>query len=226
MSDGRMSDGGGAAKRTFGNMEFLRRVLNIFSFKKQQAIELTPEQEQARNKLEFFFSDSNLETDKFMNKKIAENPERYVPVSVIATFNTIRRLNLTEEQILQAARASTKLEVKDNMIRSVKEFQHDPRRGFRTIKVQGLNSDETLESLEEFFRAIFFQVPMIVMNRKRDENSQLVFTGTCFVELETEAVAQEAVERGIDYHGQKIFPSIVGDKKVERRGRKPLDKKQ
>jgi hypothetical protein len=40
--------------------------------------------------LEFYFSDSNLNKDRFLKQKIAENPEGWVALQVLATFNKVR----------------------------------------------------------------------------------------------------------------------------------------
>jgi hypothetical protein len=40
--------------------------------------------------LEFYFSDSNLNKDRFLKQKIAENPEGWVALNVLATFNKVR----------------------------------------------------------------------------------------------------------------------------------------
>jgi hypothetical protein len=39
--------------------------------------------------LEFYFGDSNLRADKFLQKTIEKNPEGWVPISVLATFKKV-----------------------------------------------------------------------------------------------------------------------------------------
>lgn len=44
-------------------------------------------EDKIRKQIEFYFGDSNLQKDRFMSQKIAENPDRYVDLSVIMSFN-------------------------------------------------------------------------------------------------------------------------------------------
>lgn len=44
-------------------------------------------EDKIRKQIEFYFGDSNLHKDRFMSQKIAENPDGYVDLSVIMSFN-------------------------------------------------------------------------------------------------------------------------------------------
>ena len=44
-------------------------------------------EDKIRKQIEFYFGDSNLQKDRFMSQKIAENPDGYVDLSVIMSFN-------------------------------------------------------------------------------------------------------------------------------------------
>ena len=55
--------------------------------------ELTPEQrDKILTQVEFYFSDANLPTDAFLMKKVKSNPEGWVPLHVIVSFNRMKQL--------------------------------------------------------------------------------------------------------------------------------------
>lgn len=47
---------------------------------------------QLSNQVEFYFSDSNLPRDKFLNEKVAADPEGYVDIALLCTFSRMKAL--------------------------------------------------------------------------------------------------------------------------------------
>jgi len=197
-------------------MEYLRCLTSICGFAhKEEEVAVVPESlEQIMSQMEFYFSPSNVEKDSFMKNQISLRDDRFVPVSIFMTFNKIKELNVTEEEVLEACSFSMKLDSDKElrMIRSKLPFVPDPRRKYKTIHVEGLDKDETIASLSKCFGALFpKQVMYIEMRRKSLSPKEKVFTGNANIELATEEIARIAVQKGIQYKGNLIMPVLYSD---------------
>ena len=186
-------------------MEYLRCLTSICGFThKEEELAVVPESlEPIMSQMEFYFSPSNVEKDSFMKNQISLRDDRFVPVSIFMTFNKIKELNVTEEEVLDKEL---------RMIRSKLPFVPDPRRKYKTIHVEGLDKDETIASLSKCFGALFpKQVMYIEMRRKSLSPKEKVFTGNANIELATEELARIAVQKGIQYKGNLIMPVLYSD---------------
>ncbi|GAB4813744.1 hypothetical protein N2152v2_000790 [Parachlorella kessleri] len=61
--------------------------------------------------VEFYFSDANLPTDDFLIKQVRSNPEGWVPVKVVGSFNKMKKLSRKLKVVAEALRQSQQLEV-------------------------------------------------------------------------------------------------------------------
>ena len=201
-------------------MFILRQIQSWFSSapepkpkSRKHKIELTELQEKVRDQMEFYLSPSNVESQSFMKSLITERDDRFCPIERFFTFNRLAALGCTFEDVVRACEASSELELDSTktLVRTIIPFKPDPRRDFRTIHVEGLAEDETLDTLQEFFRGIFPRVLRVEMRRKNLPGGDKVFSGEANVEVETEEIAQEACQKGINYKGVCLQPVILAE---------------
>lgn len=177
--------------------------------------------------IEYYFSDQNLENDEVMKAEIAKNQDRWVDVAFIADFPRMRINNITPEEIIMCAQNSPYLEADPihQRIRSVKPFESDPRRKYRIIFVQGINTDAELELQRKFFDSIFHDV-RAVRPFYKIENKALAFSGKTYVELSSEEEAKEAVEKGIEFDGGVLKVELLADLEEKRKEEKQKSPKK
>lgn len=68
-------------------------------------------QDTLRKQLEYYLSDKNLVRDAFFHKEISASPDGWVAVDKFQNCNKIKQLGVTNEEIIEAAKTSTVLEV-------------------------------------------------------------------------------------------------------------------
>jgi lupus La protein len=183
----------------------------------QLEVEQSPHLARIREQMEFYLSPSNVESQSFMKQLINARDDRYCPFNTFLTFNRLKELGATMEDLVAACSASSDLEVDPTktMVRTVVPFASDPRRDYRTIHISGLGPDETLDSLQKLFRSIFTRVLRIEMSCLLARGGGRVFKGDVNVELDSEDAANAAVEHGIEHRGQRLsvmlLPAFMAD---------------
>lgn len=124
-----------------------------------------------RQQLEYYFSDSNFRRDKFLRQKVAEDPDGFVQLSVLLTFNRVK--SLTEgtdakvEALAAAVENSEELELSGDRaaVRRVKPLPSEDDSDARTLYVKGrFHPDATLDQLLAFF-APYGKVNRVQMRR-------------------------------------------------------------
>jgi La-related protein 7 len=108
--------------------------------------------------VEYYFSDENLPTDEFLLKFVKKNKDGFVPIGVIASFRKMKKL-VQDLSIIEAAlRTSSKLVVSTNgkRIRRLHPLPHNELKDVkqRTVVVENLPSDFSMESIQETFGTI------------------------------------------------------------------------
>jgi hypothetical protein len=178
--------------------------------------QLTERLRQIREQMEFYLSDSNVEASAFMKKLVLAREDRYCPLETFLTFNRLKAIDAGEDEIRAACLASAALEVDPTgaFVRTRAPFRPDPRRDFRSIHVEQLARDETLESLQALFRDAFGTVLRVDMRYITVKGGERAFAGSANVELETEAAAQRAIEEGLPYRGEVKEIVLLSDFKA------------
>eukprot|EP00696_Hemimastix_kukwesjijk_P002798 gnl/Hemi2/1341_TR474_c0_g1_i1.p1 gnl/Hemi2/1341_TR474_c0_g1~~gnl/Hemi2/1341_TR474_c0_g1_i1.p1 ORF type:complete len:111 (+),score=42.38 gnl/Hemi2/1341_TR474_c0_g1_i1:55-387(+) len=72
---------------------------------------LSAEMEAIKQQIEFYFSESNLLRDKFLQAQSRLNPEGYVSIAVIASFRRMQQLGADVAKIAEAVADSTAVEL-------------------------------------------------------------------------------------------------------------------
>lgn len=111
--------------------------------------------EKVKKQVEFYFSDSNLQTDKFL-WRIYEANDGWVELKTILTFGRMRQYR-PEEKVIEALKTSDKLTLSPNedMVRrsaplkDYNELKNIRRRN--SVHIEGFPNDLTQEALEEWF---------------------------------------------------------------------------
>lgn len=67
-----------------------------------------------RKQIEFYFSDSNFRKDAFLRSAAESDPEGFVPLSVLLTFNKLKSLSTDVEVILDAVKSSESVVISED----------------------------------------------------------------------------------------------------------------
>lgn len=145
-----------------------------------------------RKQVEFYFSDSNLQTDKFL-WKIYEANDGWVELKTILTFGRMRQYR-PEERVIAALKES------DHLVLSANEEsirRKDPLKDFNelknirkrnTVHLEGFPKDTTQEDLEAWFSKIAETLPKektVCSIRRIKSRQSKEFFGVVDVELKT-----------------------------------------
>jgi len=153
------------------------------------------------HQLEFYFSDSNLRTDKFLKTCIYSTQEGYVDIEVLLKFNKMRTLcNGDLKTLVSVAQKSQQLVLSEDHTK-IKRKAPIPEKfdnfSTRTIYVDNLPKNSTIESLQ----AIFNKSGKInIINIPKDKESKQI-KGFAFVEYNTLEQAKKAI---LDFNGVTI----------------------
>jgi len=101
--------------------------------------------------VEFYFSDSNLPNDRFMRSQVADHPEGYVEIKIIASFQRMQKLSTNLNQIITAIKKSTLLEVDkdEKLVRRKTPLPEELDNDKRTVTLIGIPEEETIETIEK-----------------------------------------------------------------------------
>ncbi|KAG7532493.1 Winged helix DNA-binding domain superfamily [Arabidopsis thaliana x Arabidopsis arenosa] len=103
--------------------------------------------------VEYYFSDENLPTDKFLLNAMTRNKKGFVPISTIATFHKMKKLTRDHALIVSALKESSFLVVSSDE-KKVKRLSplpevRDPK--IFTVLVENLPEDHSDENIREIF---------------------------------------------------------------------------
>ncbi|KAI5958079.1 hypothetical protein KGF57_002887 [Candida theae] len=159
-------------------------------------------EDKVRKQVEFYFSDSNLQQDKFL-WKIYEANDGWVELKTILTFGRMKQYR-PEEKVVEALKSSDKLELSANndMIRRkhpLKDFNEIKNTKKRnTVHIEGFPHDLTQEQVEAWFEEkIAPNLPKekaISSVRRIKSKAKKEFFGVVDVELSNEEDAQYLVK--------------------------------
>lgn len=165
--------------------------------------------------IEYYFSECNLNRDKFLRGKIGENEEGWVPVSVMLTFNRLKALSEDPKVIVDAVEKSTsglvqvsedKQSFRRHPENPLPEFNEQRRKELsrRTAYAKGFPLDSKMDTLLEYFTNNFSKVENVVMRKYYDSKTkQYKFKGSVFVLFEKRDQAEEFVKKPDLKYGEK-----------------------
>ncbi|AED95359.1 RNA-binding protein [Arabidopsis thaliana] len=153
--------------------------------------------------VEYYFSDENLPTDKFLLNAMKRNKKGFVPISTIATFHKMKKLTRDHALIVSALKESSFLvvsadEKKVKRLSPLPEIR-DPK--IFTVLVENLPEDHSNENIREIFgkagsiKSVSICDPNAVEeSEKGGKKENFIRTRLhAFVEYETVEAAEKAV---------------------------------
>ena len=166
----------------------------------EESIAATPvvsqEQEQKiRKQVEFYFGDHNLPKDKFLQAELAKNPQGWIPLAILLSFNRLKSLSTDPAVIMHALMGSDIVEVcqQSQMVRRIGEIKTGSDMLERSLYVKAFKPEDTLEQVEAFFEAKGVQgIAAIRMRRMRECKT---FKGSVFLEFTTQEHLSNALQQ-------------------------------
>ncbi|AFM98960.1 hypothetical protein EHEL_090650 [Encephalitozoon hellem ATCC 50504] len=152
--------------------------------------------EKIKSQVEFYFSDANFRVDKFLREQSLVN-DGYVPIETIISFNRLRSLEATVDDVKEALKESKVVELKDGMIKKIETEEYlsyvmEKDISKRVIYIDGFPKDMSLEDVKDTLSPHI--VPVLIRMRKDKGKS---FSGSIFAEMKSEEEAQRALSEKI-----------------------------
>ncbi|XP_029027793.1 la-related protein 7 isoform X2 [Betta splendens] len=146
-----------------------------------------------KKQVEFWFGDVNLHKDRFLRKLIDDSDDGYVDISVLASFNRMKKLTTDTKLIARALKNSSVVQVnlEGNKVRRRLPISDVPSDvDSRTVYVELLPKNVSHSWIERVFtkcgNVVYISIPRY--NSTKDPK------GFAFVEFEKEEEAQKAIE--------------------------------
>ncbi|VFR03058.1 unnamed protein product [Cuscuta campestris] len=182
--------------------------------------------------VEYYFSDENLPTDKFLLKYVTSNEEGFVPLKVIASFKKLKKLTKEIPLIATALKESSLLVVSSDE-KEVRRLNPLPYIGVRdpqlcSVLVENLPSDHSVKALRQLFspaghiKHISIREPHIERNPRKCTIAEKLLSGKlhAVVEYDTVEAAEKAVATLNDEKDWRFGLRVKLLKKEIKRGQK------
>uniref|UniRef100_UPI0037E9A1A9 la-related protein 7 n=1 Tax=Semicossyphus pulcher TaxID=241346 RepID=UPI0037E9A1A9 len=146
-----------------------------------------------KKQVEFWFGDVNLHKDRFLRKLIDDSDDGYVDISLLASFNRMKKLTTDTKLIARALKNSSVVEVnlEGNKVRRQFPIGDVPNNvDSRTVYVELLPKDVNHSWIERVFTKCGNVVYVSIPRYKTSGDVK----GFAFVEFEKEEEAQKAIE--------------------------------
>jgi hypothetical protein len=148
-----------------------------------------------KKQIEFYFSDSNFRKDTFLRAASETDPDGFVPIATLLTFNKLKALTTDASVVANAVKDSEVVAVSEDgsKLRRVSDLPVTDSSKERTLYVKGYpigDADVTIESVSVQF-SVYGRVLMV---RLRKDPATKQFKGSAFIEFEDEASMNKAHE--------------------------------
>ncbi|XP_058201203.1 la-related protein 6A isoform X2 [Rhododendron vialii] len=155
--------------------------------------------------VEYYFSDENLPTDKFLMNYVTQNVQGFVPIAVVASFKKMKKLTQDRSLIVAALKESSFLVVSSNR-KKVKRLLPLPVSDVTdaqlcTVLVENLPEDQSTENIQRIFgeagniKNICIHDPHAAREPQKRTKAEKLLSGKlhALVEYETVDAAEKAV---------------------------------
>lgn len=190
--------------------------------------------------IEYYFSESNMRRDKFLNQKAAENEEKWIDISVLLTFNRLKAITEDVKVITDALEKSThgtvqisedRLKLRRHPENPFPEFNETRRKETqaRTAYAKGFPLDSDLTTLIDFFHDNFEGVEQVSMRKYFEPKSKnYLFKGSVFITFKTRELAEAFVAQPELKYKEKDLLRYSQAKYIEakRKEREEFEKKK
>ena len=145
-----------------------------------------------KKQVEFYFSDSNYRKDTFLRAAAESDPEGFVPITTLLTFNKLKQMTTEVDKVSEALKDSDSvvLSADGKKLKRAEPLPDVDTSADRTLYVKGYpleDADVTIESVAEQFTK-YGKVSYVRLRRGNDKK----FKGSCFVEFSSPAEMQAA----------------------------------
>lgn len=180
--------------------------------------------------VDFWFGDANLHKDKFLREQIEKSRDGYVDISLLISFNKMKKLTTDGKLIARALKSSAvvELDLEGTRIRRKKPLGERPKdEDERTVYVELLPKNVTHSWIERVFGKCGNVVYVSIPHYKSTGEPK----GFAFVEFETKEQAAKAIEflnNPPEEAPRKpgIFPKTVKNKPIPVLAVGDIDKKK
>lgn len=171
--------------------------------------------ESIKKQVEFYFSDSNYRKDTFLRAAAESDPEGFVPIATLLTFNKLKQLTTDVDQVSEAVKDSDSvvLSTDGKKLKRAEPLPDVDTSADRTLYVKGYpvdDADVTVESVTAQFSP-YGKVCYVRLRRGNDKK----FKGSCFVEFSKDEEMQAANtaanadgKMNLDYKGTPFLCAI------------------
>lgn len=145
-----------------------------------------------KQQIEFYFSEPNLQKDRFLRQKIMEHPQGCIEIATIASFNRIKQLSDDITLVVKAMKLCLSVEVIDDQwVKPLKQLSSEPKNvDAVTVYVEKLPR----EADHDWIRSIFSTCGKVVYVSLPRYKSTRDIKGFAFVEFENESEVKQALE--------------------------------
>lgn len=143
--------------------------------------------------VDFWFGDANLHKDRFLREQIEKSRDGYVDISLLVSFNKMKKLTTDGKLIARALKSSSvvELDLEGTRIRRKKPLGERPKdEEERTVYVELLPKNVTHSWIERVFGKCGNVVYISIPHYKSTGDPK----GFAFVEFETKEQAAKAIE--------------------------------
>lgn len=161
--------------------------------------------EAIKSQIEFYFSDSNFRKDTFLRAAVESDPDGFVPISVLLTFNKLKKLTTDPDVVVSALQDSTSVLVSEDgkKVKRTTPLGEVDTSAERTLYVKGYPLEDSDVNIE-FVKSQFEKFGKVLLVKLRRDN-QKRFKGSCFIEFETEDSVKKAFETANEGGEMKLF---------------------
>ncbi|KAI5170074.1 lupus La protein [Pancytospora epiphaga] len=158
---------------------------------------MTSDTSKIKEQVEFYFSNSNYAKDRFLQETAIKN-NKCVPITVLLTFERMKKLGTDVDEIKTALEGSDIVEVVGDSLKKIEtqdylEYRSDKELDKKFVHMEGFDKNATLDDLKELLGK--YGAPVKILMRRFKDKS---FTGSCFVEYLTVEEAKEALSLKIE----------------------------
>uniref|UniRef100_A0A034VA57 La-related protein 7 n=1 Tax=Bactrocera dorsalis TaxID=27457 RepID=A0A034VA57_BACDO len=150
-----------------------------------------------RAQMEFYFGDANLSKDRYLKQLMDKDP--YVPLDIFLTFNKMKALTSSVEEIKKSLTNSELLELDENNSRVRRKTALPVERNVddKTLYVEALpaaaDHDWVRQAFERFGAVVYVSLPKYAKSRKIKEFG--------FVEFEQASSVDKAIKAFSEFNG-------------------------
>lgn len=161
--------------------------------------------EKIKKQIEFYFSNANMRTDKFLQTKTKEN-DGWIDIDTLLLFSKLKALSTDPETIKNAIKESDVVEIKVDDKLHVRKIVNEEYLNYlkndndkKVLVVKGFDTTATFEEIEKCLSEHF---EFVIMRMVKDKQKK--FVGIVFVELKNEEDIEKVLAMKIPVEKKEV----------------------